>query len=90
MRRLLAVPLLVLACAAPARAAATIADFGFLNSVLTFAGSYSWAGINNTHFWVDPTRQIGVIVLMRVLPFYDDRAIGVLTGLETLVNTHAK
>jgi CubicO group peptidase (beta-lactamase class C family) len=54
------------------------------------AGSYSWAGINNTHFWVDPTRQIGVIVLMQVLPFYDDKAIGLLTGLETLVNTNVK
>jgi CubicO group peptidase (beta-lactamase class C family) len=53
-------------------------------------GSYSWAGINNTHFWVDPTRQIGVVVLMQVLPFYDDRAIALLTGVEKLVNTHVK
>jgi CubicO group peptidase (beta-lactamase class C family) len=51
-------------------------------------GSYSWAGIYNTHFWVDPGRQIGVIVLMQVLPFYDDGAIAVLTGFERLVNSH--
>jgi methyl acetate hydrolase len=53
-------------------------------------GSYSWAGINNTHFWVDPGRQIGVIVLMQVLPFYDESAIALLTEIETLVNTHVK
>ena len=50
------------------------------------AGSYSWAGINNTHFWVDPTRRIGVVMLMQVLPFYDDRAIQLLRGFEELVN----
>ena len=31
-------------------------------------GSMSWAGINNTFFWVDPQQQIGVIVLMQMLP----------------------
>ena len=49
------------------------------------AGSYSWAGINNTHFWVDPPREIGAILLMQVLPFYDDDAIKTLRGFEELV-----
>jgi len=53
-------------------------------------GSYSWAGINNTHFWVDPSRGVGVVVLMQVLPFYDDAAIGLLTEVESLVNTHLR
>jgi methyl acetate hydrolase len=53
-------------------------------------GSYSWAGINNTHFWVDPGRQIGVILLMQVLPFYDERALAVLQGFEALVNAHVQ
>ena len=52
------------------------------------AGSYSWAGINNTHFWVDPQRQIGVVVLMQVLPFYDDACIKLLTNVEELVNRY--
>jgi CubicO group peptidase (beta-lactamase class C family) len=52
------------------------------------AGSYSWAGINNTHFWVDPDRQIGVILLMQVLPFYDEACIDVLRGFEELVYRH--
>lgn len=54
------------------------------------AGSYSWAGINNTYFWVDPARQIGVIVLMQVLPFYDERAIALLQGVEERVNMHVR
>jgi CubicO group peptidase (beta-lactamase class C family) len=54
------------------------------------AGSYSWAGINNTYFWVDPDRQIGVIVLMQVLPFYDERAIALLQGVEERVNMHLR
>jgi CubicO group peptidase (beta-lactamase class C family) len=53
-------------------------------------GSYSWAGINNTYFWVDPARQIGVIVLMQVLPFYDESAIALLQGVEERVNMHIR
>jgi CubicO group peptidase (beta-lactamase class C family) len=45
-------------------------------------GSMSWAGINNTFFWIDPQEEIGVIVLMQMLPFYDEAALGVLRGVE--------
>lgn len=48
-------------------------------------GSLSWAGIFNTHFWVDPTRQIGAVLLMQTLPFYDEAAIRLLEGFETRV-----
>lgn len=51
-------------------------------------GSLSWAGINNTHFWLDPKRQIAAIVLMQVLPFYDDDAISVLRDIEAVVYRH--
>ena len=51
-------------------------------------GSMGWAGINNTFFWIDPQEEIGVIVLMQLLPFYDDAAIGVLRGVETGVYQH--
>jgi len=51
-------------------------------------GSMNWAGINNTFFWIDPEQQIGVIVLMQMLPFYDDAAISVLQGVEGLVYRH--
>jgi CubicO group peptidase (beta-lactamase class C family) len=45
-------------------------------------GSYSWAGIYNTEFWVDPHQQIGAVLLMQALPFYDDNAIALLHGFE--------
>ncbi len=53
-------------------------------------GSMSWAGINNTFFWIDPKEEIGVIVLMQMLPFYDEAAIGVLRGVETRVYKHLR
>ena len=42
------------------------------NPNLRSPGSYTWAGIYNTHFWVDPKRQIAAVLMMQVLPFYDD------------------
>lgn len=51
-------------------------------------GSLSWAGIHNTHFWLDPRREIAAVVLMQVLPFYDEQAIALLRGVEALVYRH--
>ena len=51
-------------------------------------GSMSWAGINNTFYWIDPEAQIGVIVLMQMLPFYDEAALSVLRGVESRVYPH--
>jgi CubicO group peptidase (beta-lactamase class C family) len=51
-------------------------------------GSMTWAGIDNTFFWIDPQAKIGVIVLMQMLPFYDEAALGVLRGVETRVYQH--
>ena len=49
---------------------------------LRSAGSLSWGGIFNTHFWIDPERSIAAVVLMQVLPYYDPRALAVLRGFE--------
>jgi CubicO group peptidase (beta-lactamase class C family) len=48
-------------------------------------GSYSWSGLQNTHFWVDPVEGIAGILFMQVLPFYDDEAIAILEGFEARV-----
>src|SRR6201981_237182 len=48
-------------------------------------GSMSWAGIYNTEFWIDPKRNIGVVMMMQVLPFYDEGAIRTLRDFEELV-----
>jgi methyl acetate hydrolase len=53
-------------------------------------GSLSWGGIYNTHFWIDPKRQVAGIVLMQVLPFYDEASLGVLRGVEEVVYRHLK
>ena len=45
-------------------------------------GSYSWSGLFNTHFWVDPKHEIAVVILMQVLPFYDEFCIRILQGFE--------
>jgi methyl acetate hydrolase len=52
---------------------------------LRSAGSVSWGGINNTHFWIDPRKQIAGVVLMQVLPYYDELCMDVLRGFERLV-----
>ena len=48
-------------------------------------GSMSWAGIYNTEFWIDPVQHIGGVMMMQVLPFYDDGAIRTLRDFEKLV-----
>ena len=48
-------------------------------------GSLSWAGIDNTHFWIDPQRGIGAVWLAQVLPFYDEACIGSLRAFEEIV-----
>ena len=44
------------------------------------AGSLSWAGLANTYFWLDPTRQVAGVILTQSLPFVDPKAIA-LYGL---------
>ena len=48
-------------------------------------GSLSWAGIDNTQFWIDPDAGIGAVLLMQYRPFYDDVAIEALQGFEARV-----
>ena len=48
-------------------------------------GSGNWAGIFNTFFWIDPKEELGVVVMMQMLPFYDDAAIETLQGVERRV-----
>ena len=40
-------------------------------------GSLSWGGINNTFFWIDPTRGIAGVIMMQFLPFVDAGAMAV-------------
>ncbi len=53
-------------------------------------GSGTWAGIFNTHFFIDPTREIGVVVMMQTLPFYDEASMRVYAGVEDAVYANLK
>jgi methyl acetate hydrolase len=53
-------------------------------------GSLAWAGIFNTEFWIDPQKEIGAVLLMQYLPFYDKAAIEVLQGFEQRIYQHLK
>ena len=49
------------------------------------AGSLAWAGLANTYFWIDRTKQVCGVFLSQVLPFYDHTAVDLLTKFETEV-----
>ncbi|HET9567422.1 MAG TPA: serine hydrolase domain-containing protein [Vicinamibacterales bacterium] len=53
-------------------------------------GSGTWAGIFNTHFFIDPSRELGVVVMMQTLPFYDEASMKVYAGAEEAVYSHVK
>lgn len=49
------------------------------------AGSGSWAGLANTHFWVDPAAGLAGMILMQLLPFCDERALKTYGSFERAV-----
>lgn len=53
-------------------------------------GSGTWAGIFNTHFFIDPVREVGVIVMMQTLPFYDEPSMKLYDAVEEAVYRHLK
>ena len=44
--------------------------------------SLSWGGINNTYYWLDPTRGITGVILMQFLPFADRKALALYDTFE--------
>jgi methyl acetate hydrolase len=49
------------------------------------AGTLTWAGIFNTHYWIDPARRVTGVIMMQVLPFGDPRAMKVYGQFERSV-----
>jgi methyl acetate hydrolase len=47
------------------------------------AGSLAWAGLANTYFWIDPTRNIAGVILMQLLPFADQQALQTFAEFES-------
>jgi CubicO group peptidase (beta-lactamase class C family) len=48
-------------------------------------GSLAWAGIYNTHFWIDPPRKTCAVILMQILPFSDDQVNSTVERIERAV-----
>jgi methyl acetate hydrolase len=49
------------------------------------AESVAWAGLANSFFWIDPTRGLTGVILTQILPFGDERALGMFMDFETAV-----
>jgi methyl acetate hydrolase len=45
-------------------------------------GSLFWAGLANTYFWIDPSRDVSGVILMQLLPFSDNKCLEALAGFE--------
>lgn len=46
------------------------------------AGSLAWAGLANTYYWIDPSRDVTGVILMQVLPFADAKCLEAFAGFE--------
>ncbi len=44
--------------------------------------SLAWAGLANTYYWIDPTRDVTGVILMQVLPFADAKCLEAFAGFE--------
>ena len=80
--------------AAPERTA----DFAFMDGTQKFglgvlletrsrpdgraAGSYSWAGIFNTYFWVDPAAEVAAVICMQMSPFCAPACLDLCAAFE--------
>jgi methyl acetate hydrolase len=49
------------------------------------AGSLAWAGLANSYFWIDPTRDITGVYLTQMFPFADPGSIGLFRDFERAV-----
>ena len=45
-------------------------------------GSLAWAGLANTYFWIDPSRDVTGVILMQLLPFADKKCLEAFAGFE--------
>ena len=46
------------------------------------ANSLAWAGVHNTFYWIDPSRQLTAVLMMQLLPANDPQVLSTLIGYE--------
>lgn len=49
------------------------------------AGTQSWAGVLNTHYWIDPKKDITAVIMTQTLPFVEPRFLEVYDAYERAV-----
>jgi methyl acetate hydrolase len=49
------------------------------------AGSCGWAGLMNTHYWIDPATGICAVLMMQQLPFMEPGAAATYEAFERAV-----
>ena len=45
-------------------------------------GSLAWAGLANTYYWIDPSRDVCGVILTQLLPFADKHSLEAFAGFE--------
>lgn len=53
------------------------------------AGSQSWAGVLNTHYWFDPAHDVAGLIMTQTLPFFEPRFSQVYERFERAVYANA-
>lgn len=46
------------------------------------AGSLAWAGLANTYYWIDPSRDVCGVILTQLLPFADKHSLEAFAAFE--------
>lgn len=54
------------------------------------AGSLAWAGLQNTYYWLDPTRKVVGVLMTQTLPFADPTVLSTLDAFERAVYESVK
>ena len=62
-------------------------SFGFLRNEVDSpgrraAGSLGWAGLCNTHYWIDPARDVAAVFMTQSLPFAEARVMRAYEAFE--------
>ena len=46
------------------------------------AGTFSWGGLFNTHYWLGPAKKVTGLIMTQILPFADAKAVKLYGQLE--------
>jgi CubicO group peptidase (beta-lactamase class C family) len=49
------------------------------------AGTFSWGGLYNTYYWLDPAKKVAGLIMTQILPFADIKAVKLYGQLEAAV-----